>query len=107
MELASDNESDDISNYEYEDILEENRRLREEFEKLKEELQIETQRNEDEEALTKQLEEDKRRLQEEIAELEITRRKLMAEKVFWDFVASFPDFNHWSDFFNKNRPHSA
>jgi hypothetical protein len=84
-------------------MIEDSKRLRAEYEHLKVELHQEQRRNQDQEALSRQLEENKKRLQREIAELEITRRKLMAEKLFWDFLASLPDFDQWADFFNKSR----
>jgi len=100
-ESFSDTEDD--NSLDFDDIQEENLRLKDEYEKLREELLAETQKLEEEEALTMQLDANRKRLQEEIAELEVTRKKLLAEKTFWDWVSQNPNYDHWPDFFNKNR----
>ena len=85
------------------DLLERNHRLRQEFDALQEELHVEESRVAQEIELSRQLEENVKRLEAEIAELEQTRHRLMAEKSFWDYIANFPDDDHRSDFFMKNR----
>ena len=101
MDAEMDSDSDE--SVDLDDFIERNHRLRHEFDRLQEELQVEESRAAQEFELSRQLEENRKRLQAEIAELELTRRKLMAEKLFWDFIANFPEYDHWSDFFNKNR----